>query len=283
MNFKYRLDPSSKKSVCPECDKKTFVYYIDVESKEYLETTLGRCDRESKCGYHRTPNGNKPITAAHVIQPIKLATYHNDDVLGHFGRAYNDNNFISYLKQYFSVKDITAVVHKYFIGTSTYWNGATIFWQIDYNMNVRAGKVMLYNPSTGKRIKQPFNHINWMHKIIPVNDFVLQQCLFGIHNLCDYPEGSTVCLVESEKTAIIMGLWYPQYLWLATGSKANLKLTLLQPLKKYKIIVYPDKTEYKDWNTKVEQFKKAGYNIICSQFIENLCIDDGSDLADIMI
>jgi hypothetical protein len=174
------------------------------------------------------------------------------------------------------------VIQKYFIGISTYWKGATIFWQIDQEMNVHAGKAMLYDSITGKRIKKPYPHINWMHKVLNFKDFVLQQCLFGIHNLCDYEKGNTVCLVESEKTAVIMALLYPDYLWLATGSKSNLKLSLIKPLIDYKIIVYPDKTEYLDWNTKVLAFRSHGYNVICSDLLENKILHDGSDLIDFL-
>ncbi|WP_418637048.1 DUF6371 domain-containing protein [Winogradskyella sp.] len=282
MTYKYTLDRTSKKFSCPACGKKTFVRYIEVETSKYLESTIGRCDRESKCAYHKSPNGNKPITY-NVIQKMEESSYHDDDVLSSYGRNYRANNFVQYLRQYFCTTDIEAVVRKYFIGTSTYWKGATIFWQVDHEMNVRAGKVMLYDSNSGRRVKKPFNHINWMHKVLHLNDFVLQQCLFGIHNLCDYQKGSTVCIVESEKTAIIMTLLYPEYLWLATGSKTNLKSSVIKPLKDYKIIVYPDKTEYKDWNTKVEGFQKMGYTIICSDFLENFKVCEGVDLADVMI
>ncbi|WP_418638345.1 DUF6371 domain-containing protein [Winogradskyella sp.] len=281
MTYKYTLDKTSKKFSCPACAKKTFVRYIEVETSKYLESSIGRCDRESKCAYHKSPNGNKPITY-NVIQKMEVTSYHDDTVIGSYGRNYRANNFVQYLRQYFCTTDIEAVVRKYFIGTSTYWKGATIFWQVDHEMNVRAGKVMLYDSNSGKRVKKPFNHINWMHKVLHLNDFVLQQCLFGIHNLCDYAEGSTVCIVESEKTAIIMTLLYPEYLWLATGSKTNLKSSVIKPLKDCKIIVYPDKTEYKDWNTKVEAFQKNGYTIICSKFIEGLNVSEGADLADVM-
>ena len=43
--FKYSLDKSSKKHICPNCNKKTFVLYIDTVTGEYLPTDFGRCDR----------------------------------------------------------------------------------------------------------------------------------------------------------------------------------------------------------------------------------------------
>lgn len=282
MNYKYTLDKSSKKFHCPLCCKKTFVRYVDVETKEYLDSIIGRCDRESKCGYHITPNGNKTIVNLDCIELKQEPSCHHDSVIGYFGRHYTDNNFVKYLQKYFCNTDIKKVIQEYFIGTSTHWNGATIFWQVDEQMNVCAGKVMLYDKNTGNRVKKPYPHINWMHKVLQTNDFVLQQCLFGIHNLCDYDKGSTVCIVESEKTAIMMSIIFPSFLWLATGSKANLKELLLRPLKEYNIIVFPDKTEFEDWNTKVIQLKKKGFSISCSELLEHKNLEDGSDLADLL-
>ena len=42
---------------------------------------------------------------------------------------------------------------------------------------------MLYDPTTGKRVKEPFNHISWVHKVIKQPEFELKQCLFGEHLL----------------------------------------------------------------------------------------------------
>lgn len=283
MKYKYSLDRSSRKFMCPNCHKKTFVKYIDAETNHYLDSDIGRCDRESKCQYHKTPNGNKPLV--NLDQPIIQTppSSHNDKVLGYFGRNHTNNHFVSYLLKHFVPVDVKQAIERYYIGTSNYWNGATVFWQVDEQLNVCAGKVMLYNPETGKRVKKPYPHINWMHRVLQMNNFVLQQCLFGIHNLCDYSKGSTVCIVEAEKTAVIMSIIFPGYLWLATGSKSNLKKQLMLPLKPYKIILFPDKTEYKDWNTKMVNLKKCGFNMSCSSLLEHKNLEEGGDLVDLML
>lgn len=94
------------------------------------------------------------------------------------------------------------------VGTSKYWEGATVFWQMDYQNRVRTGKIMLYNPATGKRIKEPYNHVTWVHSILHKEDYNLKQCFFGEHLL---PEDKSrpVALVESEKTAIIASYYLP--------------------------------------------------------------------------
>lgn len=48
MNTRYR---------CPSCQQrdKTFSLYIDRETGEHINSTVGRCNRESNCGHHYTP------------------------------------------------------------------------------------------------------------------------------------------------------------------------------------------------------------------------------------
>ncbi|WMI64087.1 DUF6371 domain-containing protein [Aestuariibaculum sp. YM273] len=281
MKYKYSLDRSSRKFACPACNRKTFVRYTLTETGEYLDSNLGRCDRESKCAYHNSPKGNTTLgnTSDIKIKSV-LQNFHSDCVIGQYGRHHNKNSFISYLLQHFAAIDVRQAIFKYFIGTSDHWNGATIFWQVNDQMKVCAGKVMLYDKTTGKRIKKPYPHINWMHKVLRLDDFVLQQCLFGIHNLCDYTTERTICIVESEKTAVIMSIMQPAYLWLATGSKSNLKEALLKPLKNHNVIVFPDKTEYETWNTKVQYLNSIGFNVSCSALLERQNIEEGSDLVD---
>lgn len=282
--YKYSLDRTSRKFICPNCRKKTFVKYVDSVSGNYLEEIIGRCDRESKCQYHLKPNGNEPLVNVNLVKIAEpKPTFLNCNYVYEAMKNELPNNFISYLKRYFSDKQVSDVVRKYFIGDSNFWNGATIFWQIDENGSVHTGKVMLYDMYTGRRIKKPYSHINWIHKVYKINGFVLQQCLFGIHNLKNHKKNNAVCIVESEKTAIIMSILYPDYLWLATGSKTNFKEKLLKPLKNYKVIVYPDKSEYEDWNKKSEELNKKGYNFRCSKFLEDKVADEGVDLADLIL
>lgn len=42
---------------------------------------------------------------------------------------------------------------------------------------------MLYNPTTGKRIKEPYNHVTWVHSVLHKEDYNLKQCFFGEHLL----------------------------------------------------------------------------------------------------
>lgn len=281
MKYKYQLDKTSKKYVCPNCDKKTFVRFVDAVTGNYLNTVDGRCDRETKCGYFKTPESNQVVTqTAKCITTKVKPSYHKKHLIKRLGCNYNNNHFVSYLLKHFAPIDVKQAIKKYFIGTTNHWAGATVFWQIDQYMKIKAGKIMLYDCNTGKRVKQPFNHIFWMHKKLKLNQFVLQQCLFGLHNLCDYNTSNTLCVVESEKTAILMSIIIPSNLWLATGSKSGFKEELLKPIKNYNIIAYPDKSEFDSWNKKADGLIKKGYSIMCSDLLEKLTVDNGYDLAD---
>ncbi|PCJ98703.1 MAG: hypothetical protein COA50_00205 [Flavobacteriaceae bacterium] len=283
MQYKYSLDKSSKKFNCPNCNKKTFVYYIDIETGNYLAEVYGRCDRESKCGYFKSPSFQKPLSKIHYSSEAKQPSYLSENLIGKYCNGYDNNNFINFLLKHFSEEEVIQAIEKYYIGTSSHWKGATIFFQIDCHLRICTGKIMLYDGNTGKRVKKPFPHINWLHKLLNVKQFVLQQCLFGLHLLNDNEEKKTICVVESEKTALIMSMLLPSYLWMATGSKTNLKLSILKPLKNHKIIVYPDNFEFIDWSKKTKLLKYHGFNIICSSLLEGLNLNAGDDLADFIL
>ena len=51
-------------------------------------------------------------------------------------------------------------------------------------------------------------------------DFNLNQCFFGEHLLLNNKK--PVAVVESEKTAVIASICFPEFVWLAVGSKQNL-------------------------------------------------------------
>ncbi|WP_423820386.1 DUF6371 domain-containing protein [Salinimicrobium sp. TIG7-5_MAKvit] len=72
-------------------------------------------------------------------------------------------------------------------------------------------------------------------------------------------------------------------MWLATGSKQNIKTRLLEPLARRKIILYPDKREYEDWRSKVDLLKKSGLKVEVRDILEGLPLKPGADLVDYYI
>ncbi|MBD3864658.1 toprim domain-containing protein [Olleya marilimosa] len=69
-------------------------------------------------------------------------------------------------------------------------------------------------------------------------------CLFGEH-LLDVIENKekAVMLVESEKTAIVCAMHYPEYIWLAYGGITALTNEKIQVLIGRKVILIPDMSE----------------------------------------
>ena len=282
--MKYHFDKSSKKFLCPNCNKKRFVRIVNAETNQYLDETLGKCDRASSCGYFKKPDDAVAKLSIHNAKPecsnAPLISYHSKEDLHRSLRKYYDNNLYLYLIALFGIEKVQEVFKEYCIGTSKNWNGATIFWQIDHQHKVKAGKILLYDVQTCKRVKHPYNHITWVHTKLKLENFNLQQCLFGLHLASSEKK---IALVEAEKTALVMALFMPEYIWLATGSKQNFKYDILKAIKDREIIAFPDKSEFEDWNTKALELNNSGFNITVSDYVENIECEDGTDLADLYI
>lgn len=300
-NHRYILEPyKGMKYKCPECSKdKVFVRYIDKETGEHIHPTVGRCDRESSCGHHYTPKQyfqdnnisfDTPQQKTYKPRPVtfqpKPVSFIPVDILKASLNltAFETNHFVQFLISLFGDEVASQLVSRYFIATSKYWNGATVFWQIDTQGKVRTGKIMLYNPTTGKRVKEPFNHINWVHKALKQAEFELKQCLFGEHLLID--KTKPVAIVESEKTAVIASVYLPQFIWVAVGSLTNLNAERCNVLKGRTVILFPDLKGFEKWSNKGKELSHIA-NFVTSELLERKATDierkQGFDLADYLV
>jgi hypothetical protein len=310
-NYRFSLEKyngSKSRHTCPKCNTKNmFVRYKDNQTGAYLNEDVGRCNREDKCGYHYKPSDffrdhpgyiitesiGSSTTKEHFnekdcycILPPQWINWSQDN--------FDNNYFIQYLRKIFDNKIVNALIETYHIGTSSHWPGAVIFWQVDINEYIRTGKIILYEPSSGKRIKQPFNHITWVH-IVDKDDiedpygrrntFRLEQCFFGEHLLKLYPT-TPVAIVESEKTAIIASIYYPKYIWLATGGKSNLSPKFCQVLKGRDVTLFPDLNAFDKWTEKAKELTYLA-NFTISDVLEKIATaterENGLDLADYLI
>jgi len=285
---------------CPGCRyrDKTFVRYIDTLTGEYIDPTVGRCNREINCGYHYTPKQYfkdhnitfdtpqpKTITETKTITPQQesvssIPVEKFKDSL----KDYESNHFVKFLIDLFGVEVTNELISKYFIGTSKHWNGATVFWQIDIAGRIRTGKIMLYSPVTGKRTKEPFNHIAWVHKALKQAEFKLKQCLFGEHLLQDMTK--PIAIVESEKTAIVSSIYLPNFIWIATGGLANLTVEKCQVFKGRRVVLYPDLGAFDKWKEKINELSHLA-DIHISDLFEyhanQIEKKEGLDLADYLL
>ena len=153
---------------------------------------------------------------------------------------------------------------------------------MDHTGNIRSGKIMNYDTATGKRQKNKDGKplIHWVHSILKKPNYILKQCLYGLHLLNETTK--QVAIVESEKTALIMSIEFPNYTWMSTGSLSGFKYEYLAPLKGTAIIAFPDKGGYVQWQKTADILNDKGFDIKVSQFLENNEYDDSWDLVDIL-
>jgi hypothetical protein len=288
----YNSSPGNR-FTCPQCDhEKEFTFYVDTLTGQRLPAKYGRCNRANNCGYHLSPYSdgyksrdkiplrNKIIESA---IPGPLITHIEKEELLKSLKNYDENNFIKYITNLFGGTITQKLIKKYFIGTESLKRGATVFWQVDSNGIVRTGKIIKYDPQTGKRIKKalPNNHdIAWIHMVLKLKRFSLNQCFFGEHLLT----GNTkpIAIVESEKTSIIASVYFPKYTWLASGGKEGISEKKCEILRGRKVVLFPDLNAFDSWNKIAIAF---GFDI--SDILERNATDDqrteGWDLADYLI
>ena len=164
---------------------------------------------------------------------------------------------------------IDEVLRDYRIGHSPK-NGMTIFWQIDNEGKVRTGKMMLYKMDGHRDKRDGAYTFDWIHSALfrdkrhPEYDEdkqEMKQCYFGMHLLNAYKVKNVdqaVCIVESEKTAVIMAAAYgnnAKQVWMACGGLENLNLDKLKPIIEQgrRIVLYPDRDGVEKWRQKAQQ------------------------------
>jgi hypothetical protein len=183
--YQYILEKGSKKYHCPSCHKKTFVYYIDTETGDYLPQQYGRCDRESKCSYHLSPysdgyaktlgeqkvtNGTAPKQKYFFprFKSLNMPEAQIQTKIIYFDfetfretlepERYEKNTFIQNLFYRvpfpFEADEVTKGIQLYRLGTVArgYRAGAVTFPFIDINGNIRAVQVKQFdktNHTTG--------------------------------------------------------------------------------------------------------------------------------------
>lgn len=200
---------------------------------------------------------------------------------------------------YVQRKRVDEVLTAYMVGFSMY--GHTIFWQIDQEGKVRTGKMMRYKPDGHRDKTAPWN-FDYIHAALfrdqrhPEYDdtkMEVRQCLFGLHLLNRYKYKDveqTVCIVESEKTALLMAIAYgnnAKQVWMACGGLGSLNIARLAPLiaDRRNIILYPDRDGIEAWRQKAEQLHYDRVTIDTTPVTQWWRPEDGekADIADVVI
>ena len=272
--YKWQLRKGGRKEICPNCGKKRFVpYVLSSDGVTLAGAEFGRCDREQNCGYQRYPDGEHyTVSEPQKIQPRERLEYAGDDLF-----ISTDSNLFNWAVNLLGLNDAVLAWSNYNVGCI---GGRIIWWQIDREGVIRTGKVMSYL-SNGHRDKSDQWGVTWAHKHPQLKHLFkgeeLQQCLFGEHLLKSNPN-KPVALVESEKTAVIMSRFLPEYVWLATGGSQGIKSNeRLAPLIGRNVFLIPDNGQYYAWKRTAELY---GWDIW--DRLEKDAPFDGADILDII-
>lgn len=282
---KYKMGGSTK-HVCPGCGRrKCFTRYIDQTTGKYVDESCGKCDHDNSCGYHYSPRQffhdhptaerpkAKPCKPTPPPPPKPLCTMPMDYVVRSHSR---ESEFIQWLAVVLpDAASLKRVYDDYQLGATK--KRGVIFWQIDVEQRVRSGKIMHYT-ADGHRTGNPsWTHSSLIYNRILPDDWILTQCFFGEHLLKD--SNKTVCIVESEKTAVVCAAFYPQFIWIATGGCGQLSPEKCRVLRGRKVIVYPDSGKLKEWTEKFKNTEGIDYTIVSD--LEHYA--GNTDIADLLL
>ena len=313
--YTHELDKSSKKYKCPQCGQKKMVMYLNTETKNILSDEVGRCDRENSCTYDYTPkkyftdNGGKerfPLPASKEKETGKAdpINYLPFDVMEKSVKQYHRASLFTFLVKLFTHDVAEQLCLDYLIGADN--AGNTVFWHVDKNDNVTQAYVIPYRKD-GHRDKEKVLK-SWIDKDGTIQEIKgayaagkqilknykanLQQCFFGEH-LLSFTEnkGKPVAIVESAKSAIIASIYYPGFIWIATGGKHATKFTeqnVCKVLKGRKIVMFPDLGAYDAWKAKGLLLANiTGCQVHVSDLLEIHASDNdkdaGYDIADYLL
>ena len=124
-----------------------------------------------------------------------------------------------------TIEQMQRACERYFLGKSK--SGKPIFWMIDDMM-------------------APLDaHIGsgWISEMLKKREPLLeywqvQHCLFGLH-LLSLTENKTICVVESEASAVVLSELFPESIWMAYATTGQLTPDLFAPLEGQTVILYP--------------------------------------------
>lgn len=281
--YRYQLDTSSRKYACPSCQKKRFVRYVDQATGEYQPAQYGRCDREVSCSYFFSPYDDQIFAgrkSIHIPKSRVKPKYIPRELYKRSLANYTNNNLVQYLQTIIDEEKVSRLIKRYHLGTSTKLKGGCIFYQLDFEGNIRRGKIIVYNPKTGRR-----GRIHSVHSMLGIDKKQYPAWrFFGEHLLID--KTKPVAIVESEKTAIIASAHFPEFIWLATGTKSTLKVRYASSLSGRDVTLFPDLGAFEDWAEKMEELATI-CTISISNLLERKAGDEekaqGFDLADYLI
>ncbi|MFY0628662.1 MAG: hypothetical protein JXR07_20380 [Reichenbachiella sp.] len=298
--YKYHLSRDSKKDLCPNCGKKTFTPYVYASSQEVVDPQqFGRCDRLNNCGINVHPNDDenfKPDGEQFKKPPIQEVVE----------QIFPPREVVERLTK--RTKTAVSPLHQ-FCRSKTIPNEHMLKWGV-YSDDQKTAFLFINSDQKVCNIKT-FQYLENGHRDKSINAFSLRQpnpphtppnksnsaenaekkvvkkyllCGFGEH-LLDPEKKKTVCIVESEKSAMMAAFCYPQFDWLACGSAEGLGTPSgvrgdfkIKSLFGRKIYWIADADKAGRWNASIRLLKKYDQNFTIIDLFPDRT--DGYDIGD---
>ena len=168
-------------------------------------------------------------------------------------------------KGWLTVEQMRRAAQRYRLGRSR--SGRTIFWMIDEQQRVRDGRIG--DSWVSAMLKQREPEL--------LKDWHTEHSLFGLHLLSEtqissnHPQISSfvktvvenhpVCIVEKERSAVVLSELFPKYVWLAVSYLQNFTIDRFEPLIGHRITLFPATDSmmntYVSWLEIAEQARRA--------------------------
>ncbi len=212
-----------------------------VTEKGFIGQPVGYCH---SCG-ESFGKGKSVDVESYYKKPVKQIYYckSNWQELERYFDVDLKSDFAKYLVKTFGEQQTIEAVEKYFLGN---YNSDVIYWQVDRDINVRAGKIMKYDDK-GKRYGTP----DWVHSRNKEN-CQLNHCFFGEHLIDQYD--LPIAVVEGGKGAVIMSIIRPDYIWLSAESQSGLSINKCKSIQEFDVTLYPDHDAYEGWSRTAEKY-----------------------------
>lgn len=298
------------------CDRATCGYLLSPYDKS---TGTSYAQRVYEQGQEEARNNPNYKPQRYIAPPPPIIPIPQELVAASMGH-YQQNTFARLLQATFGVGETKELLQRFHIGTSTHWPGATVFWQHDTMGRARGGQVVCFGEDgrTARQIVQTEEGpeerrcTGWVHRALAkrykktgqpqpqwLTDYldagIFSPCLFGLPQLATAPLAMKVGLVEAPKTAVLCAGYFPQMLWMATGTLSQLTADRLAPLRGRNIVLYPDmspeempfnKSAFGKWQTRAEELNAAGFSITLDDYESDATPEQRhlkSDMADIIL
>jgi hypothetical protein len=199
---------------------------MDTVTGDVMPEEFGYCDHINSCRYFKYPNfGESRIFQINQPPPPPPQVFIDKDIVMKSMTWYDKNPFTRSILEKFG-DDAEPVLESYFIGTTK--KLGTIFWTINSDMVTTSGKVITYIGLDSETKLAPYRNKETFPYYPYKKEDGYYPCFFGQHLV---KKDSVLWLVESEKTAILCSIKWPEYVWISGGGANGVTSAKVKSLK----------------------------------------------------